>query len=204
MNVAKSTAERCRACNDIAQVKLVDHCLKRPSTGFGPVEPKPSAAQFRPLRRTRDSASSLTAQIVGAAPGQDVADRQHRGHHRVILVVVAVHAVAADEVQRRDSSPRARRGSLRHWRRRLVIDRIGLLLAHDARRRRLARIAQPELCHLASWRARPDRRRSTTTGRRLRSRNIRGRRRRGSVRHHFGRPASEILHPADLHLGSWM
>src|SRR3974390_1855454 len=37
--------------------------------------------------------------IVVHLAGDDVARRQQRGHHRVILVVVFVHAVAADEMK---------------------------------------------------------------------------------------------------------
>src|SRR6478735_9240553 len=39
--------------------------------------------------------------VVQSLAGENVLDRQHRGHHRMVLVVVAMHSVAADEVQRR-------------------------------------------------------------------------------------------------------
>src|SRR3990167_1402279 len=39
--------------------------------------------------------------VIDARTGLDVADGQHRRHHRMVLIVVAVHAVAADQMQRR-------------------------------------------------------------------------------------------------------
>jgi len=38
-------------------------------------------------------------EIVESSIGQNILDAQHGGHHGVVLVVVFVHAVAADEVQ---------------------------------------------------------------------------------------------------------
>jgi hypothetical protein len=38
-------------------------------------------------------------EIVKVRVGQNIFDAEHRGHHGVILIVILVHAVAADEVQ---------------------------------------------------------------------------------------------------------
>ena len=66
-----------------------------------------------PPRSSWYSASTFTAQMscVGA---EDVLDREHRGEHRVVLVVVPVHAVAADRIHVPCMFARATRRASRH------------------------------------------------------------------------------------------
>ena len=40
--------------------------------------------------------------VVMARTRKDVPRGQHRGHHGMVLVIVLVHAVATDEMQRRE------------------------------------------------------------------------------------------------------
>jgi hypothetical protein len=87
-------------------------------------------------------------EIVGTPPRLDVLDRQHRGHHRVVLVVVLVHAVAADDLQRRKALlqlPPQRRDARVVA---LVVDGIGLGLTGDTAVQHvvLARQADPAPC----------------------------------------------------------
>ena len=62
--------------------------------------PTPSAVSWY-------SSSTFTAQTSWCGAGADVLDGEHRREHRVVLVVVPVHAVAADGVHVRACSPRA-------------------------------------------------------------------------------------------------
>ncbi len=70
---------------------------------------------MQPRLRPRDTlASSLTFQMsYTISPATMFLNRQHRGHHRVILIVVLVHAVAAHENAASDTSRRVRSGSPR-------------------------------------------------------------------------------------------
>ena len=49
--------------------------------------------------------------IVKLFTGDDVRGGEHAGHHRMVLVVIFVHAVAADEMQIGIGELRARAGS---------------------------------------------------------------------------------------------
>jgi hypothetical protein len=68
--------------------------------------------------------------VVDARAGLDVFHRQHRGHHRVILIVVTVHPVAPHHMQRGETRLQiiAHGGDMGGIA--LVIDRIGLFLTH--------------------------------------------------------------------------
>src|SRR5256885_1128337 len=70
--------------------------------------------------------------VVNGFACQDVLDGEHSRHHGMVLVVVLVHAVAADEMQRREALGQFGADRLDVLLVALVVDGIGLLLAHDA------------------------------------------------------------------------
>ena len=87
--------------------------------------------------------------VVNARSGDDIFDRQHRGHHRMVLVVIAVHPVAPDQMQvgMRRFQFLAHRGNVLGIV--LVIDRIGFFLPHDRAAEHLFSRDQPELREFA-------------------------------------------------------
>ena len=68
--------------------------------------------------------------IVDARTCSDILDRQHRGHHRVILIIIPVHAVFGQPCAASDSGLRVQRALLRHLRHNRRHRRIGLFLTH--------------------------------------------------------------------------
>ena len=138
--------------------------------------------------------------VVDALARHDILDRQHRGHHRVVLVVVAVHAVASDKVQRGMLRFQFFPHDLNALGIVLVIDGVGLFLAHDRTADDIRRIAQAEDFHFLRGE-----RDEIVVGRcpeavafeaeifKTDTGDI-------AVGHHFGRPRTEILNAADLHL----
>ena len=118
----------------------------------------------------------------------------------MILIVIFVHAIAADEMQRWKSALQLKPDHPHIFKIGFVIDRIGFLLAHDAgvrdvlaahqadggdlllrERDQIAIRHGPEIIVLAAEIFKPE------AGR-------------GLVRDHLRRPGPEVLHPADLDL----
>ena len=88
-------------------------------------------------------------EIVELGVGQNIFHAQHRGHHGVVLIVVFVHAVAADEMQIRITiveffaNGRDMRGVI------VVVNRIRFLLPNDAAVEHVAFLGQADLHQLA-------------------------------------------------------
>ena len=131
---------------------------------------------------------------------EDVAGGQHRRQHRMILVVVAVKAVAADGLEVRE----AVHPDLQHVQRPLifaVIDRIGLGLADDGTVHHRRGRGQTDVFQLLTGkldqigiRHRPER-----VG--VVAEIFHPDRRAVGLRHHRRRPGPEILDPADEGMG---
>jgi hypothetical protein len=94
------------------------------------------------------SASLFTLPQITSFARQNIFDAQHRRHHGVVLVVVFVHAIAADQVQ-----VRARVRVPGGWSRRAARSRHRkpgtLFLANDTPIYEIALLAQPNLNQLA-------------------------------------------------------
>ena len=87
--------------------------------------------------------------VAELAAGEDVPGHEHRGHHRVVLVVVFVHAVAADEVEAREAAGDRRADRLHLGVVAVVVDRIRLRLADDMPVDDIATAHEAELLELA-------------------------------------------------------
>ena len=88
-------------------------------------------------------------QIVKLCVGENIFHAQHRCHHGVILVVVFVHAVTADQVQVRVTRVQFLTNSGDVPRVVVIVNRIGLLLTNDAAIDEIAFLRQPDLNQLA-------------------------------------------------------
>src|SRR5262249_60927333 len=71
-------------------------------------------------------------QVIFISPGDDVASRKHGSHHGVVLVVIFVHTVAADEVQVRGKGGESLADEVYVLAVVVVVDGIRFGLANDA------------------------------------------------------------------------
>src|SRR5207237_679420 len=88
-------------------------------------------------------------EIVKLGIGQNIFDTQHRRHHGVVLIVVFVHPVAADEVQIRITGIQLlpNRGDMQRVV--VIVNRIRFFLAHDRSVDNVAFLRQANLDQLA-------------------------------------------------------
>ena len=85
--------------------------------------------------------------VVEPRAGENVPRGEHRRHHRVVLIIVSVHAVAADHMQGRIAAFEVAPDGSDVVAIVFVVNRIGLGLAHDAGIDHVGRRHEPDLRH---------------------------------------------------------
>ena len=88
-------------------------------------------------------------EIVKLRVGQNIFHAQHRGHHGVVLIVVFVHAVAADQVQVRTTGLQFLSNDSNVLCVIVIVNRIRFFLTHDATIDEIAFLGETDLNQFA-------------------------------------------------------
>src|SRR5882724_1675868 len=139
-------------------------------------------------------------EIVKLRVSQDILGAQHRGHHGVVLVVVFVHPVAADEMQIWITRLQLLADRLDVRRVVVVVNRIRFLLANDSPVQDIAMFRETDLKQLAFGLREQVFVLRVPNAVVFEAEIFQAVTSLVVIRHHLGRPGTEVLDPADLHI----